>query len=172
MDEADPRIELRIAGKSLFDARHADQHEADVIAIEKVAQLLEAGHTQPVGFVDQDQLHRCQLRARQCCGRDRLRRCRGWRRAHPVNNQQFLKTMLIFGSLFRHQRRVLYATFGLVAQQAESGAKLRNIVLDSAGAVHDLRGVQDGIGGGEGGEGFVIGTPDRGQSLGTLSQPA
>ena len=46
---------MGIAGKALFHARQADQHEADLIAIEEIAQLLQAGHAQPVCLIDKDE---------------------------------------------------------------------------------------------------------------------
>ena len=60
VDEADPRIQLRIAGKALFDARHTNDHQAELAAIKKIAQLFEARRFQSVGFVDDQQLERMQ----------------------------------------------------------------------------------------------------------------
>lgn len=55
MDEVDPGIELRIAGELLLQARHANQHHPDAALVEDGPHLLQPGHLQAVGLVDQDQ---------------------------------------------------------------------------------------------------------------------
>jgi hypothetical protein len=57
-------MELRVAGKSLLKARHADQHHAHVSAVVEVAQLLEAGCFESVCFVNHEQIGRL---ARHSC---------------------------------------------------------------------------------------------------------
>jgi predicted transcriptional regulator len=54
--EADAAVELRVAREAFLEAGHADQDDGDRVAIEEVAQLLEAGGLEAVGFVDDDQL--------------------------------------------------------------------------------------------------------------------
>ena len=54
VDEADAGIELGIASQALFDARHSDQHQANLIAIKQIAELFQARNLEPIGFVDQD----------------------------------------------------------------------------------------------------------------------
>ena len=41
MGEADPTVELWVAGHALLDAWHADQNETDVVAVEEIAQVLQ-----------------------------------------------------------------------------------------------------------------------------------
>lgn len=55
MGETDPAVELGVAGESLFDAWHLDGDDAYVAAVEVVADLLEAGGFESVGFVDDQQ---------------------------------------------------------------------------------------------------------------------
>ena len=55
MDEANARIELGIAGQALFDARHSNQHQAELVAIEQVAQLLQTCDLQTIGLINKDQ---------------------------------------------------------------------------------------------------------------------
>jgi hypothetical protein len=63
VDEADAGIKLRVAGQALLDPRHPDQNQADAIAIEQVAQLLQAGDLEPIGLIDKEQTDRGQRRA-------------------------------------------------------------------------------------------------------------
>lgn len=58
VDEADPRKELRVAGHTLFDSGHADEHHAHATSIEDGAQLLQTVHRQTVGFINDDQSRR------------------------------------------------------------------------------------------------------------------
>jgi hypothetical protein len=55
VDEADPAVQLRVAGEGLLDAGHADQDHAEVAAVVVVAELLEGGWLEPVCFVDDEQ---------------------------------------------------------------------------------------------------------------------
>ena len=57
MGEADPAVELWVAGHALFEARHPDQDEADVVAVEEVAQILQSGGIEALRFIEDDQLH-------------------------------------------------------------------------------------------------------------------
>ena len=41
--EADPAVELRVAGELPVEAGHADQDQAEVAAVEEVAELFQAG---------------------------------------------------------------------------------------------------------------------------------
>jgi hypothetical protein len=50
--ESDPAVELRVAGELPFESGHADQDEADVVAVEVVAELFQALGFQPIGLVD------------------------------------------------------------------------------------------------------------------------
>ncbi len=52
--EADPAIELGVAREALFDAGHADQDDAHVVAVAIVADLLETGRFRTVGLVDDE----------------------------------------------------------------------------------------------------------------------
>jgi hypothetical protein len=56
VDEPDPAVQLRIAGKPLLIAGHADQDQAELAAVVVVAQLLQRGHLQPVRLVHDEQL--------------------------------------------------------------------------------------------------------------------
>ena len=58
MDEADPRVQLGVAGESFLQTRHADEHHPDVSAIVELTELLEARRLESVGFVDQEQVGR------------------------------------------------------------------------------------------------------------------
>ena len=55
MDEADPRIELREASDSLFDAGHADQHHAYTSLVEDGPDGFEAVHVQSIRFIHENQ---------------------------------------------------------------------------------------------------------------------
>jgi hypothetical protein len=55
VDESDPAVELGVAGEAFFDAGHADQDEPDACPVVVVAELLERGGLEPVGFVDDQQ---------------------------------------------------------------------------------------------------------------------
>lgn len=52
--EADPAVELRVASEAFLDPGHADQDDAHVAMVEIVADLLEAGGLESVGFVDDE----------------------------------------------------------------------------------------------------------------------
>ena len=62
VDEADPGIELGVAGEALFETGHTDEHEADVADIEDGAELLQGGDLQTVGLVDEDEPRRVRPR--------------------------------------------------------------------------------------------------------------
>ena len=98
MNEADAGIELRIAGQPLFDAWHSDQDQADLIAIEQIAQLLQARNLQPIGFVDQDQTDGCQRRPSRNDGRRRRSAApappQDWRRK-PISFQKEFPLALV-----------------------------------------------------------------------------
>jgi hypothetical protein len=47
MDEADPRVELRVAGKTLFDAWDPDQNQTDAPTVKDVPHLLKPSHFKP-----------------------------------------------------------------------------------------------------------------------------
>jgi hypothetical protein len=49
--ESDPAVERWVAGELPFESGHADQDEADVVAVEVVAELFQALGFQPVCFV-------------------------------------------------------------------------------------------------------------------------
>src|SRR5207302_4111880 len=51
-----PAVQLRVAGKSLLQAWHTDQHHANLSTVVEIAQLLEAGCFESVGFVHQEQV--------------------------------------------------------------------------------------------------------------------
>jgi hypothetical protein len=55
VNEADPAVQLRLAGEGLLYAGHADQDHAEVAAVVVVAELLEGGRLEPVCFVDDEQ---------------------------------------------------------------------------------------------------------------------
>jgi hypothetical protein len=54
--EADAAVELRVACEAFLQAGHADEDQADRVAVEDVAQLFLAGGLEAVGFVDDEQL--------------------------------------------------------------------------------------------------------------------
>ncbi len=56
MNEADPRVQLRVAGQSFLESGHADQHHAHLSTVVEVAQLLETCRFQSVGFVNHQQV--------------------------------------------------------------------------------------------------------------------
>ena len=53
--ESDPAVQLRVAGQLPFESGHADQDQADVVAVEVVPELFQALGFQPVCFVDDEQ---------------------------------------------------------------------------------------------------------------------
>jgi hypothetical protein len=53
--ESDPGVQLRVAGELPFESGHADQDEADVVAVEVVPKLFQALGFQPVCFVGDEQ---------------------------------------------------------------------------------------------------------------------
>ena len=53
--EADPAVELGVAGRLPVGAGHADQDDAEVVAVEEVAELFETVGLEPVGLVDDEQ---------------------------------------------------------------------------------------------------------------------
>jgi hypothetical protein len=52
--EAYAAIELGIASEAFLDGGHAYEDEARAVAVVEVADLLEAGGLEPVGFVDDE----------------------------------------------------------------------------------------------------------------------
>ena len=55
MDEADTGVELRVAGKTLFDAWHPDQNQTDAPTVKDAPHLLKPSHFKPIRFVDDEQ---------------------------------------------------------------------------------------------------------------------
>ena len=170
MDEADARIELGIAGQALLDPRHSDQHQADLVPIEQVAQLLQTRDLQPIGFIDEDQpdgrqrwLPRSDGHVEKPCRRLALPHAR----KPIVFEEEFLASSLLLASQ-RLDGSLKGATLRRLLDAAQARTEMPDAICHGAWAVHDLRRVQDGIGAVEGGERFVIGLPDRGQSLETI----
>src|SRR5260370_6023802 len=60
MDETDTRVELRVAGQTLFDARHSDQNQTDTPMVKDVPHLLQPCLFEPIRFVDDEQS--CRIR--------------------------------------------------------------------------------------------------------------
>jgi hypothetical protein len=58
VDEADPRVQLRVTGESLLQTRHVNQHHAHVSAVVEVTYLFKARRFQTVGFVNHKQIGR------------------------------------------------------------------------------------------------------------------
>src|SRR5262249_42218418 len=56
MREADPAVELRITRHAFFDARHANEHQAERRAITDVTKMFEGGRRETCGVVNNDQL--------------------------------------------------------------------------------------------------------------------
>jgi hypothetical protein len=83
----------------------------------------------------------------------------------PVDHLQFLEASLILGTHFGGDGDVSGAAFRLGAEQAQCGTKADNVVPDAAGAVDDLRGIQNGIRRREWRESGVIGEGGRGECL-------
>src|SRR4030095_6255392 len=54
--EADTAVKLRITRQAFFDARHANEHQADRRAIKHVTQMFESGRRETFGFINDDQL--------------------------------------------------------------------------------------------------------------------
>src|ERR1035441_8997514 len=55
VNEADRKVQLRIASHALFDAGHTDQNHSNPALIKKASCLLQSGDLEPVGFVDDQQ---------------------------------------------------------------------------------------------------------------------
>ncbi len=55
MGEADAAVELGVAREAFLDAGHADEDDAHSVAVVEVADLLESGCFEPVGFVDDEE---------------------------------------------------------------------------------------------------------------------
>ena len=55
--EADPAVELRVAGQALLDAGHADEQQPEVLAVEAVTQVLQRRRGQAFGLVDDQEFH-------------------------------------------------------------------------------------------------------------------
>lgn len=53
--EADAAVELRVAREAFFNAGHADEDDAHVVAVVEIADLFEAGGFEAAGFVDDKQ---------------------------------------------------------------------------------------------------------------------
>ena len=58
MDEADPRVQLRVAGESFLQTRHTNEHDSNVSAIVEVTELFKARGFETVGFIDDEQVGR------------------------------------------------------------------------------------------------------------------
>jgi hypothetical protein len=58
MDEADTRVELRVAGQTLFEARHPDQNQTAAPVVKDVPHLLKPCHLEPIRFIDDEQSSR------------------------------------------------------------------------------------------------------------------
>jgi hypothetical protein len=56
MDEPDPRVQLRIEGQPLLQARHADQDQVDAAAVMHVAENLQPERLEPIRFTDDENL--------------------------------------------------------------------------------------------------------------------
>src|SRR5438876_4909940 len=56
MSEADTAVELRITRHAFFDARHANEHQANMRAIKYVTQMFEGGRRETFGFVNNEKL--------------------------------------------------------------------------------------------------------------------
>ena len=56
MREADTAVKLRITRQAFFDARHANEHQADRRAIKHITQMFEGGRRETFGFINDDQL--------------------------------------------------------------------------------------------------------------------
>ena len=67
MGEADPTIELRIAGHALLNAWHADQNEADVVPVEDVTQVFQGGRVETLRLVEDHQLYIFPGQRAFCC---------------------------------------------------------------------------------------------------------
>ena len=64
VDEADSRVQLRVAGESFLQTRHANEHDANISTIVEVAELFKACGFETVGFINHEQVwrlapHRC-----------------------------------------------------------------------------------------------------------------
>ena len=57
MGESDSAVELRIARHALLDTGHADQNEADVVTVEELTQVFQAGRVEPLCLIGDHQLH-------------------------------------------------------------------------------------------------------------------
>ena len=55
MHKSDTGVELRIAGHSLLDSGHSNQHEPNAASIEDRPHLLKADDLEPIGFIHQNQ---------------------------------------------------------------------------------------------------------------------
>jgi hypothetical protein len=55
MNEADPRVELRVASQPFFHAWHSDQNQPEPPTVENIPYLLQPRHSQPVRFIDDEQ---------------------------------------------------------------------------------------------------------------------
>ena len=55
--EADAAVELRVAGQALVDVGYPDEQEPERSAVEAVAQVLQGRRGQPIGLVDDEQVH-------------------------------------------------------------------------------------------------------------------
>jgi hypothetical protein len=55
MREADTAVKLRITRQAFFDARHANERQADRRAIKHITQMFEGGRRETFGFINDDQ---------------------------------------------------------------------------------------------------------------------
>ena len=58
VDEADSRVQLRVAGESFLQTRHTNEHDSNVSAIVEVTELFKARGFETVGFIDDEQVGR------------------------------------------------------------------------------------------------------------------
>ncbi len=69
MGESDPAVELRVARHALLNSGHADQDEADVVAVEEVTQVFQSGGIEALRFVKDDQFHVIPRQSASCFAR-------------------------------------------------------------------------------------------------------
>jgi hypothetical protein len=69
VDEPTREYSCGLARAALY-SWHADQHKVDIAAVKQITQLLNAGKTEPIDFIEEDQAHRRQWCLRTCCWRD------------------------------------------------------------------------------------------------------
>ena len=105
MNEADPRIELRIARQTFFDAGHSDQNQTDAAMIKDVSHLLKPCHLEPIRFLDDES----SSRIRQGVGHSR--------RAIPL----FIKRILHFVLVQREMESAFPVSEYIAISRAQFG---------------------------------------------------